>query len=70
MKAEDHLRGQARRSRACFSPSERASRRGGSFRHVIYERMGFDQPAYGVFCGQGMNLSNLVNRARDNREVG
>ncbi len=42
---------------------------GGSFRHLIYQRMGFDQSAYVGLCGQGMNLSNLMNCARDSREV-
>ena len=38
-------------------------------RHCRYERMGFDASACTVLCGQGMNLSNLVNCARDNPEV-
>ena len=32
--------------------------------------MGFDQSAYGVLCGQAMNLSNIVNCARANRDIG
>src|SRR5438093_721837 len=42
---------------------------GASMRHCRYERMGFDASACTVLCGQGMNLSNLVNCARDNPEV-
>ena len=45
------------------------SQEGGSFRHLIYERMGFDEAAYGVLMGQGMALSNLLNAARDSGEV-
>ena len=47
-----------------FRPLNEHYEEGGSFRHLIYGRMGFDRSAYGVLCGQGMNLSNLDNCAR------
>jgi hypothetical protein len=34
------------------------ARDGGSFRYLIYERLGFGQDAYVPLCGDGMELSN------------
>lgn len=73
MNAEDHLHGQPRPTPEqvawVFHHLNEHYGEGGAFRRLIYERMGFDQSAYGVLCGPGMNLSNLVNYARQNREV-
>ncbi|MEO8350226.1 MAG: hypothetical protein ABI680_00755 [Chthoniobacteraceae bacterium] len=73
MNADDHLHEQPRPTPEqvawVFHNLNEHYGEGGSFRRLIYERMGFDQSAYGVLCGQGMNLSNLMNCARENREV-
>lgn len=42
---------------------------GGSFRYLIYDRLGFDQSAYVGLCGQGMHLSNLLACSRESSEV-
>ena len=42
---------------------------GGSFRHLINGRMGFNEGAYGVLMGQGQALSNMIDCARESPEV-
>lgn len=37
---------------------------GGTYRHLIYDRLGFGIEAYGTCVGPGMFLSNLLNVAR------
>jgi len=73
MNADDHLHGQPRPTPEqvawVFHHLNDHYGEGGSFRHLIYQRMGFDPSAYVGLCGQGMNLSNLMNCARDSREV-
>ena len=73
MNADDHLLGQPRPTPDqvawVFHHLNAHYGEGGSFRHLIYQRMGFDPSAYVGLCGQGMNLSNLMNCARDSREV-
>lgn len=73
MNADDHLRGQARPTAEqiawVFHHLNDHHEAGGTFRRLIYDRLGFDEAAYGVLCGQGVSLSNLLNCARGSREV-
>lgn len=73
MTADDHLQGQPRPSAEqvawVFHHLNEHYAEGGSFRHLIYQRMGFDEKAYGVLMGQGLHLSNLLNCAKDSEEV-
>ncbi len=73
MTADDHLQGQSRPSAEqvawVFHHLNEQYAEGGSFRHLIYARMGFDERAYGVLVGPGMALSNLINCAKDSEEV-
>lgn len=73
MTADDHLQGQARLSAEqvawVFHHLNALYDKGGSFRQLIYQRMGFDAAAYGVLVGQGQALSNLIHCAKDNEEV-
>ena len=73
MTADNHLNGQPRPTPEqvawVFHHLNRHPEEGGSFRHLIYDRMGFDEAAYGVLMGQGLALSNLLNGAMDSGEV-
>ena len=73
MTADDHLNGQPpptpEQVAWVFHHLNEHSEEGGAFRHLIYERMGFDEAAYGVLMGQGLALSNLLNCAKDSGEV-
>jgi len=73
MTADDHLQGQSRPSAEqvawVFHHLNELYDEGGSFRQLIYQRMGFDEKAYGVLVGPGMALSNLVHCAKDSEEV-
>jgi len=73
MTADDHLKGQPRPSAEqvvwVFHHLNDLYDGGGSFRQLIYERMVFDTKAYGVLMGQGLALSNLINCAKDSKEV-
>ena len=55
MNADDHLHGQPRPTPEqvawVFHHLNEHYGEGGSFRRLIYERMGFDQSADGVLCG-------------------
>ncbi len=73
MTADDHLKGQERPTAEqvawVFHHLNEHYDGGGSFRELIYRRMGFDEPAYGILMGQGLPLSNLLNCARENEDV-
>lgn len=73
MTADEHLRGQphptAEQVAWVFHHLNSHYDGGGSFRELIYGRMGFDAKAYGALVGQGMGLSNLLNCARDTPEI-
>jgi hypothetical protein len=47
------------------------ARDGGSYRYLIYDRLGFDADAYGVLLADGMTISNDfdLNLAPDAREA-
>lgn len=73
MTAADHLQGQPRPSAGqvawVFHHLNEHYDEGGSFRHLIYQRLGFDEKAYGVLMGTGLHLSNLLNCAKDSEDV-
>lgn len=46
------------------------AREGGSYRYLIYDRMGFDMDAYAPLCSDGLTISNefdlnIIDRIRD-----
>ena len=47
------------------------AREGGSFRHLIYGRLGFGTEAYAPLCGDGMTISNEfdLNLKEDIRKI-
>lgn len=50
-----------------FSKVNDHMKEGGSFRYLIYHRMGFDGDAYvPLYCAGGMNISNACNDLKDN----
>ncbi len=73
MSADDHLNGQPpptpEQVAHVFRYLNEHSEEGETFRYLIYDRMGFNEAAYGVLIGQGLALSDLLNDARDSWEV-
>jgi hypothetical protein len=73
MTADDHLQGQQRPSAEqvawVFHHLNDLHDKGGSFRLLIYQQMGFDEKPYGLLMAQGLPLSNLINCARDSEDV-
>ncbi|MGI8604920.1 MAG: hypothetical protein ACR2OZ_18270 [Verrucomicrobiales bacterium] len=71
MTSDDHLNGQPRPEQVAwvFHHRNEHFEEGGSFRHLICSRMGFDESAYVPLCGQGMHLSYLLKCARENESV-
>jgi hypothetical protein len=73
MTADDHLKGQPRPSAEqvawVFHHLNDLYESGGSFRQLIYARMGLDTKAYRMPTGQGQALSNRIHCAKESNEV-
>ena len=44
--------------------------KGGTYRFLIYDRLGFDMDAYSVLFPEGLNISNFISEANSSGVLG